>query len=373
MKLRLSFIICLVVFALLSCGKKSSDELLIIGNPAKLAAKSMDVEEFADSIIYIQIDDSLLLPALGLNFALTEKYMFFLTKEGLLKYDRNGKLLKRLSVYGNGPGEISNFYPLLTMDKPNERLYVFSFPNSVLTYSFEGKFLGKISVEIPNNAVVSNFYYQDDCFYFFFAHAYEIGTYPAYWVAVGLDGKMKVIKKSDKKKSGVVSSTRYGGIFVSSCYNHRILSWDLLNDTVFYVDSCRAEAAYLWGKGDFRIVDTDDYSIVDNKRLFCSYFIDTKHIFLQRWRDAGKSSVFYVYYDKRQKKFYRADDICINNSASLFMYKRHFLYYQENGREFILTQTKSREVEDIPGAIKWEIDPDDPEGNPVLIMIRLKE
>lgn len=154
-KCLLLFNLLVVVFSLFSCGKEYSGELFVIGNPANLETISMDVSEFADSIVYIQIDDSLLLPALGKNFLLTEHYMFFLTKEGLLKYDRNGRFLKKIGVYGNGPGEISYFYSLMAMDVANERLYVYSYPNAILSYSYEGEFLGKISIDLPPNAVVA--------------------------------------------------------------------------------------------------------------------------------------------------------------------------------------------------------------------------
>ena len=373
MKQWLSFIIFWVVFSQFSCEKRFSSELLIIGNPAKFEAKSIDVSEFADSIIYIQIDDSLLLPALGKNFLLIDNYMFFLTKEGLLKYDTKGRFLKKIGIYGNGPGELKHFYSLVTMNKVSECLYVYSYPNTIYSYSFEGDFLGSISVDLPHNAIVTNFYCQDDCFFFFFAHAWEIGAYPLYWVITDLNGKMKMTKQSDKKKNGVVSSTRYGGIFSSSCYNHEFISWDLLNDTVFHVGPFYEKAAFLWGKGDFRIVDTDDYSTVEDKRILCSYFIDAKHFLLLRWRNIGSFSAFYTYYDKKEKKFYKMDDIFINKEVSLSMTTRHFLYFQQNRREYILTQTKARAVEDVPGAIAWGIDPDDPEGNPVLVLIRLKE
>ena len=107
--------------------------------------------------------------------------------------------------------------------------------------------------------------------------------------------------------------------------------------------------------------------------MLCSYFIDAKNFLLLRWWKIGEFSHFYAYYDKKEKKFYKTDDIFINKEFSLSMTTRHFLYFQQNGREYILTQTKSRAVEDIPGAIKWGIDPDDPEGNPVLVLVRLKE
>lgn len=373
MKYWFSFLLFGVLFSLFSCEKKCSSELFVIGNPIKCEAKAIDVYEFADTVIYIQIDDSMLLPALGKDFLLADEYMFFLTKEGLLKYDRNGVLLKKIAKYGNGPGEFTRSYSMITMDMVNEHLYVYSYPNTILSYSFEGDFLGGVSVDLPCNAIVTNFYSQDDCFFFFFAHAWEVGVYPLYWIITDLDGKIKDTKRSDTKKKGVVSSTRYGGIFSSSCYNHGFISWDLLNDTVFHVDAFHEEAAFLWGKGDFRIVDTDDFSTIKVKRLLCSNFIDTKNFLLLRWRHIGEFSVLYTYYDKKEKKFYKTDDIFINKEVALSMTTRHFIYLQQNGREYILTQAKSRAVEDIPGAIKWGIDPDDLEGNPVLVLIRLKE
>ena len=48
-------------------------------------------------------------------------------------------------------------------------------------------------------------------------------------------------------------------------------------------------------------------------------------------------------------------------------------YMQYKGREYILFEMKSKDLYNIPGALRWGIDENDEEGNPVLVLIRLKD
>lgn len=48
-------------------------------------------------------------------------------------------------------------------------------------------------------------------------------------------------------------------------------------------------------------------------------------------------------------------------------------YAKLRGREYLVIQTKAYRVENIPGALHRKLDADDLEGNPVLVLIRLKE
>ena len=48
-------------------------------------------------------------------------------------------------------------------------------------------------------------------------------------------------------------------------------------------------------------------------------------------------------------------------------------YVKLKGREYIVTQAKTYKVENIPGALHRKLDADDLEGNPVLVLIRLKD
>lgn len=41
--------------------------------------------------------------------------------------------------------------------------------------------------------------------------------------------------------------------------------------------------------------------------------------------------------------------------------------------EYILFEMKSKDLYNIPGALRWGIDENDEEGNPVLVLIRLKD
>ena len=46
---------------------------------------------------------------------------------------------------------------------------------------------------------------------------------------------------------------------------------------------------------------------------------------------------------------------------------------QIDGREYFICQTNTAALLNIPEAIPWGMDEDDLEGNPVLVLVRLKE
>lgn len=153
--------------------------------------------------------------------------------------------------------------------------------------------------------------------------------------------------------------------------------WDYYNDTIFHVQPTQAKAAYLLGQGDFRLRETDDLSDPPQERMKCNGIIDTDKFLLLKWsfmkHNTGDS--YYNLYDKKTGKTYRLqkDMIYDKRGFELSIRYSNVTYTRINGREYILTQTRSFNVEKIPGALHQSLGVDDLEGNPVIVMMRLKE
>ena len=58
---------------------------------------------------------------------------------------------------------------------------------------------------------------------------------------------------------------------------------------------------------------------------------------------------------------------------SLRYKKKNYFLIQIDGREYFICQTNTAALLNIPEAIPWGMDEDDLEGNPVLVLVRLKE
>lgn len=84
--------------------------------------------------------------------------------------------------------------------------------------------------------------------------------------------------------------------------------------------------------------------------------------------------VFYQLYDKNTGKMYNVrDDMIYNKRVNLSLRYMWISYARLNGCEYVVIQVKAYQVESIPGALRQKMDADDLEGNPVLVLMRLKE
>lgn len=65
------------------------------------------------------------------------------------------------------------------------------------------------------------------------------------------------------------------------------------------------EIAYLWDKGKFRLLDTDNFEVPDDDRRICTALVDADHFLLLRWntmRHVGAQGPFYLIMIKRKRK-----------------------------------------------------------------------
>ena len=127
--MRLLFI--LLIACLLSCseGHKSSELLMI--NLDEISYEPMDISAVADSVIYIQFDNSFILPGFAsLHWA--DSCFFANTREGVLKYDTRGRFLCKIGDIGDGPEEYPRYSYRCIMDKSNEVIYIYVYSEQKL-------------------------------------------------------------------------------------------------------------------------------------------------------------------------------------------------------------------------------------------------
>ena len=373
--------ILIILFLLYACSERHSESWIYAIEPTGTVISSEEAyRHIVDTIFYVQIDDSVLIPSLGGDYhCITDNYLFFNTKQGLLKYDWNGKFLQKIGEIGEGPKEYCQ-YPNIAVDNDNCCLFVYSRPKTILVYSFDGILLNRYHIDMPEDGnYPKHLYYYDGCLYFFYTNGLggDRDNYkPLFWVIATTNGTILSIRRASQKKVRQISYKLYNNLSANQTYSDSFIFWDLFNDTIFYVNSEKVNTAYLWKKDNYRVRESD-YDSLGNERLFSLNLFDTKRFLWIFWTsmdvsDLSKKSM--TLYDRKTKQIYRFDNLYISEKNSNVRLPINLsTYMQYKGREYILFEMKSKDLYNIPGALRWGIDENDEEGNPVLVLIRLKD
>ena len=374
--MRLLFI--LLIACLSSCSeKRKSSELLMI-NPDEISYEPMDISAVADSVIYIQFDNSFILPGF-VSLYWADSCFFANTREGVLKYDIKGCFLQKIGGLGDGPKEYPRYSYRCIMDKSNEVIYIYVYSEQkLLSYSFTGKFIKSVQVELPDDIKIyfpSFAYMQGDLIYFYYDNNMgKPGKRPYYWLSIKKDGTFvesyKGYKEIVEKYEGIY------GIFYAAMNDSTVVYYDLFEDSIYHVTPHRSYAAYLWGQGNFRLLENDPFPTPPVERRICTHFFDTKNFFLFQVTNFNRQPDnvnFFVYYDKKNGEFAKIqkEELLFDERINVPLFPRSLI--QIDGREYFICQTNTAALLDIPKAIPWGMDMDDLEGNPVLVLVRLKD
>ena len=243
--MRLLFI--LLIACLSSCSeKRKSSELLMI-NLDEISYEPMDISAVADSVIYIQFDNSFILPGF-VSLYWADSCFFANTREGVLKYDTRGRFLYKIGDIGDGPKEYPRYSYRCIMDKSNEVIYIYVYSEQkLLSYSFTGKFIKSVQVELPDDIKIylpSFAYMQGDLIYFYYDNNMgKPGKRPYYWLSIKKDGTFvesyKGYKEIVEKYAGIY------GVFYAAMNDSTVVYYDLFEDSIYHVTPHRSYAAYL--------------------------------------------------------------------------------------------------------------------------------
>jgi hypothetical protein len=117
--------------------------------------KSIPLSTLGSNLKYVPLEtDTACLVQSITNAFLTDSFIFISDYNRLLKFDINGKYLKKIGSKGRGPGE----YPSLgnfIIDKNNREIYVLS-SRIILVYDFDGNFVKDFKIEFPCRQFILN-------------------------------------------------------------------------------------------------------------------------------------------------------------------------------------------------------------------------
>lgn len=369
----LFFTICL-----LSCSDDGKRSDMLVINLDEIYYNSIDISAMADTVSYIQLDDSFVLPGIA-QLYWADSCFFADTREGVLKYNTNGRFLCKIGEIGDGPKEYPRYYYKCILDKNNKEIYIYSYSKTkLLCYSFSGEFMWSAQVVLPDDIkgyIPSFAYMQGDLIYFYYDNNTGLpGELPLYWVSIKKDGTFvksyKGCKKITDRESGIY------GIFHVAMDDSTVVWHDLFADTIYHVTPHHARPAYLWGQGHFRLTEEDPFAMLPVERRICTRFFDTKNFIMFQvlnynpWSDNVND---FVFYDKRSGAYSKVklNDLLFDIRIDSPLFPNSLIHI--DGREYFICKTNTAALLNMPEAIPWGIDADDPDGNPVVALIRLKE
>lgn len=140
----------LPLVAACSSGHSDPEELISADLRQGINHPSMlNLQDEIESVEYIPLetteDPASLLDGVS-EYAVTSKYIYVspVKEQRIVQFDRQGRFIKTLIPFGQGPGEFSNFLTGMQADEENNRLYLFS-ANQIGVYTLEGEFIQNLN------------------------------------------------------------------------------------------------------------------------------------------------------------------------------------------------------------------------------------
>lgn len=358
-------------FLFSSCSNKETTPYLLIENPTeKIVDVKQGMKDLFESIRYVQLDSVSMIRARGVT--LLDSLIMVKTDLGVHLYDMNGTFVRKIGEIGQGPEEYNNLYTPL-WDGVRKRIYVYTKPAALLTYTLTGEFLKRVTVEIPNDYVVRSTAYCLDHFYLMNIAFWEPDN-DVLWLKVDTLGQIVGKKNSDllEQNDKGETYTFFSGSY-SSTSDSTIIYGNHFSDSIYRIFTDKSEVIAVWGKGDFRLTLKNATSEFEHySKVILSGIGETRRWLIMRWfmfLEGKRNKKGLTYYDKNSRKGHTMKDVipgynayfCSQNNVNYLVYlcEPENLIYWLLSSDDLEQQKKANEI--------------DPEGNPVLILMRLKD
>jgi hypothetical protein len=389
----------LLFILLFTFSCKSGESELFEIDPRKFIENNITLSKIADDITYIPLDNNI--PFTNFKYIITPNFLYVSAKGiGILKFSREGKLIKKIGNRGRGPGEF--LYGMeFAVNEDNGDVFVLD-PGKVFVYSQSGIFLRNIILK----EYAGGFGFKDLEFYnslLFFPDDIPRGDSKYNWVFLDSIGNL-VAKKENSVPKFETNIEMQGSIYK---FENKLFYYNYFNDTIFSISSDLSyNAEYLFAKGDHRwpktnidISSESNFFVQINKFFRPFRMFETKEFIVLHYSYLDKSALSFI--EKKTKKSYLAfkfDAIpnsriktkaCIINDIDGGMPLSDIKYYKENGNEFLTTLINTFEFKDyISGDEFKTIIPKYPNkkkelvklasniketDNPILVLVKLKK
>jgi hypothetical protein len=386
----------LLIFSL-SCNSTDSNLLQI--DPRTFVENKISLAEIADDITYIPIAN--IIPFTNFKYVITPNSFYIAAKGiGILQFNRDGRLIKKIGSQGRGPGEF--IYGMdFTVDEEDGNVYVLD-PHKIKVYAPSGIFIRDIlydryitshsmpgGIEIYNSLLFLPDYIME-------------GNSKFNWVFIDTLGNL-VSKKENSIPPFQANVVRHGSTYT---FENKLFYFNYFNDTIFSINpDLSYKGAYLFAQGDHRwprsrieTNSSEQFASQISKLFQPLRMFETKQFIVFRYYYLKKAAISLI--DKKTKKTFLAiieetkgnglsSKPCIINDLDGGIPLSDLNYYVENDKEYITTlinpfdlkvyvssdefknnipryPEKKKEIEKLANSLN-ETD------NPILMMVRLKK
>ena len=218
---------CLLLFLYFMPLYSLAQKQISLANQSSLKT-TVKLSSIASEIqnIPLEITDDCILSS-DLAVCSTPGYIFIadIHTGSFYRFDKSGKFLNRIGRSGQGPGEYSQAL-CFSVDDINKQVYLIdSFVKKILVYSYEGKYLQTIPLEVPTYMFVKN----KDLFYY-----YDINYLRSKYELYQADLKGKVIKRSQTTDTQKTNFSLQMPIFYQ--YNGNLYYKNTASETIWEID-----------------------------------------------------------------------------------------------------------------------------------------
>ena len=132
---------------------KPAPHLFVI-TPSSLTNNDIELENIAEDIVYVPLDDSQPLKLIY-SIKLTKRSIFVSSNAGLSAYHRQGNLKNNIGTIGNGPGEYLHCLKF-AIHEPSESVYILDDKKKeIVIFKNNGEFIRNISLNKYKGFVAS--------------------------------------------------------------------------------------------------------------------------------------------------------------------------------------------------------------------------
>jgi hypothetical protein len=377
--------ICIFILLVFTFSCQSQNQSVYNFDPRSTEGKEFTLNDIADGIIYIPLDNKF--PIGEVHYPkLTYNSIYLFSNDGIIAYNRDGRLSGRIGLRGRGPEEYVNGTDF-AVDDVNGTVYIKDSGNIIKVYSSAGNFIRTISLR-HFKGDISNIDYFDSKI--FIAYLVETGDAKYEWTIIDTLGN--VLQNKNRNIPAFVSN--WGGTYGTYILDKRLYYWNSYADTVFSIlPDLSIKTSFVISPGEYRLPRAS-FNPEKNLSLYLhlATVFETKKYFVFRYGYNKKGVIRFVEKKSRESLFtyWESNDTGgILNDIDGGISIQPKTFFEENDNEYIvglvnpyiiksIVQSekfkksstrypeKKKELEKLANSLK-ETD------NPVLMMVRLKQ
>lgn len=240
---------CLVLIILITFSCDSPKNNLYEFDPRSLVESRITLAQIADDIIYIPLDNLIAIKLI--NHVIITKHSIFLTSvEGVFKFNREGKMVRKIGSKGRGPGEYL-YSATFAVDDLNETVYIKDRSNIIKVYSKNGFYLRDINVSEFSGGIDAIEFYNSKLFLSYFL---QFGDSQYNWIIIDTLGTL--INKKERSIPKFTSNWLEGSSTFR--YENKLSYFNPYIDTVFSISpDLSYNASFLISYGGYRLPKSD--------------------------------------------------------------------------------------------------------------------